>query len=207
MCTGAEIAMMAMSGAGSLMEMDASQRREQAMADASNQRLTEFLDRNAGRTNDATALFENRKDAVDPAAVTDQQAAATDTRSAALSSAVDNTVTPDIPLAGSAPKMIGDVMRGAEDKARADSKTRSNALATAGGFGDMLFGQQLGTADAGRKISTIAGLSQSDAAMLPQYQDLAMHQAAADNPPSMFGSLLRGLGIGGGYYFGGRATD
>lgn len=201
MCTGLEIAML-LGGVGSAVSGIETRKNQDATVRAQNQRLSEFLDRNKARQAEAESLFAQRKTAAEAPAAQQAQADATASRAQATTAAVDRAV-PAIaaPLRQSAETVIGGTYGAEADKAKTASTARANALATNAGFGDALFSQGVGTADAARKIGTIGGLASSDAGMLPYYQDLA---AAQVKRPSGIGSILSALGSAGGSYAGAR---
>lgn len=202
MCTGLEIAALAAGGIGSAVQGAAVRRNQNDTVRAENAQLNQFLDRNKQRQQEAEALFAQRQAAIQPEAAQTAQADATTARQDATTAAVDRAV-PAIaaPLRGSAATLIGDTYGAESDKARTDATARANALSTTAGFGDALFNQGVGTADAARKIGTIGGLAGADASMLPYYQQLA---AAQVKPVSPIGGIIASLGNAAGSYAGSR---
>lgn len=204
MCTGLEIAALAAGTLGSVVQGQEARKQQEAIVAAQNQQLRAFMDRNNQRSEDATALFETRKEAIQPDAVLATQAEAEDTRGSALDSAAASLPAEAAPTKGSTASIIGKVYESAEAREAEKAKKKRDAMAKTASFGDLLFDQQLGTADIGRKIQSITGLAQSDAALLPALQDLAGAEAAGNNQPGLFGQLLSGIGTGGSYYLGSR---
>lgn len=203
MCTGLELAAMAAGAAGNVIEASQTRKQQDAMTAASNNRLNQFLDRNKKREDEAATLFDQRTNDMQPDAVTASQTNATQDRTNAGNVAIDSVAPAGaIPTKGSAATLIGDVYSSEAGKATAKAKDTAARGAKVSGFGDALFGQDLATADAGRRIGSVGALAADDAAMLPYYQDLAIAQAQAKHRPSGIGSLLRGLGMAGGSYAG-----
>ena len=206
MCTGLEIAAMAAGAAGSALQAKEAASQQDAVVEASNSRLNQFLDRNKQRSDDAASLFAERQKASEADQASTARDAAVQTREDRVTQAIDTTApSAPIPLKGSAESVIGDVYASEGAKATDAAKTRAKALARTSGTTDALYGQDLGNTTVGRKIATLGNFASSDAAMLPHYQDLAAGAASARKRPSGFGSLLSGLGSAGGYYLGGRA--
>lgn len=205
MCTGVELALMAAGAGGQLIQANESQRQQDAMVSASNDRLNQFLDRNQQRSDEAAELFRERQSAAEADQAGQSRNEAVQTRETKATEAIDSTAPATAtPTTGSAASVIGKVYESEGAKGRDASKTRARAMAKTSGFGDALFGQDLATANAGRKIGTIGEFASSDAAMLPHYQDLAAAAAGQRNRPGPFGALLSGLGTAGGYYYGSR---
>lgn len=203
MCTGLEIAAMAAGAAGTAIQNSQQRRQEDAMAAASNDRLNQFLDRNKKREVEAAALFDNRAKTMQPDAVTASQTQAEQGRIADANRAIDSVApTGAIPTKGSTESLIGNVYSGEANKSTALAKDTAAKGAAVSGFGDALFGQDMATADAGRRIGSVGALASDDAAMLPYYQDLAIAQARAKHKPGAIGSILQGLGMAGGSYAG-----
>ena len=206
MCTGLEIAALASAAAGtvgSVMQSNAAQNQQEAMVAASNDRLEQFLARNADRAEQAQNVYQERQEAQEPAnANRSREAAEADSRKDLEGAAERAAPAAALPIKGSTQNIIGDVFAREDAEAQAASKDRAGALATTMGFGDSLFANNLANADAGRKIQTTVGNAQSDAAMLPHYQDFASGAAAIRNRPSGIGGILSGLGTAGSYYAG-----
>lgn len=191
MCTGLEIGLMAASAAGQAITAYEQQRYANQQAKVANKELERFLDRNKAREDEAQGILAARKtDAAPEQAQPAREQAATD-RTQVMQSAIDNAnVAAPIPTRSSAESLIGDVYRSEADKATASASDRARALGVTTGFGDALFNQGLGNADAGRKLGTIGAMAGDDAGLLSTYQDLAR---ARVKPPMGIGGMISGI--------------
>lgn len=205
MCTGIELALMGASVAGNLIHANEVQDQQDAVVAAQNQQLQQFLQRNRDRSAEATALFEERREAVSEDAVKKTQADATQKRTEDLHQAVESAPAAAAPIKGTSATVIGDVFKNAKERETTRSKDRAGALAKTSGFGDLITQLGFDNADAGRKVASIGNLAASDANLLPALQDLAGAEASLNNQPGLFGQILSGVGTGAASYFGNRA--
>lgn len=190
---------------GSVISAKEASKQQDAMVTANNQQLTDFLLRNDKRSDEAAAVFDQRKADIQPDQQQANQGAAEAKRSATADAAMASVPAAAPSLKGSAASVIGDVFKNATDREMGRVQEKNQAKAKVDSFGDLLFGNSVANADAGRKIGTVGELASFDAGMLPLYQDLAMAEAQSKNKPGMFGQLLSGLGTAGGYYAGNKA--
>lgn len=190
MCTGAEIALMAASAGGNLLQNAAENRYANQVADAQNQRLEQYLKRNRKREDEATALFDQRKDAADPTAVAETESAATDVRQSSYDQATADAATASAPVSrGSLGKVFDSLTSDVREKETARQGETFENRAAASGATDGMFSRMLADAAAGNRLGTVAGFARSDASMLPTYQDLA---AATVRKPMPIGAMISG---------------
>ena len=103
-------------------------------------------------------------------------------------------------MSGSAPQIVQAENAKRLGEALTRSKANASRLGRLGAYNQNMFDNNLATAQAGQKISVPVGFAQSNAQMLPYYQDLA--EMSATKPMSGIGSLLQAAGQVGGYYAG-----
>lgn len=207
MCTGLEITplllgAMGASTLGTVLSGMEAEKQASAIANAQNRELSDFMKRNKQRSDQAYDVYNARTDDLDKSAVKADQAGAESKRNAETEAIIAEAPAAAAPTTGSAASVIGGVFDEANSKEAAKGKARREAYNRQMSFGDQWFDQGLKTADASRKIGTIADFGGFDSSMLGTYQDLAGAEAAARKRPSPIGAIFSGLGQGAGYYLG-----
>ena len=208
MCTGLEIAALASAGlgaAGTIHQGVTAQKSATAQADASNQVLNSFMDRNDKRAAEAEAVFADRMREARPDQQQDVQQQAVDQRQSAIGDALSKLDTFEVALPANAPRVVTDAIESESARAKGDSKARTDAGAQLAGFTDRLFQSGLATNRTARELGDIGAATESDASTLGYEQELAAFQAAKG--PSVLGSALTGIGTIGAAGFGAAAGN
>lgn len=204
MCTGVEIAMAlgsaALSGVGSAINQREQQKNNERMAAARNAELEQTRQKNRQLSQQATEIFDQRLAQMSPEQQQQQSSQTENARIGELLTAANEAPAVDTPVSGSAPQLVQAENAKRLGEALTRSKSNATRLGTLGMYNQNMFDNNLATAQAGQKISVPVGFAQSNAQMLPYYQDLA--EISASKPMSGIGSLLQAAGQVGGYYAG-----
>lgn len=209
MCTGVETALIASVAAsvlGGQMAAKESANMQSAVVSAQNKRLQQFLDRNEGRATEARQIYDGRQADMEAPPLQAAETAASARLKEALDLAASSAPAAAVPVKESAAKIIGGEYDKTGEEATAKATKRAAAVADMAGFGDALFAGSVANADAGRKIGGISSMAQSDAAMLPYYQDFAAADAMKANKPTGIGQVIAALGNVGSMYLGSGGT-
>ena len=195
MCTGLEVALIGsalLGTAGSVVSSNVAQKNAQRQADARNEALSTFLDKNEVLEGEARDRLQERL-AQEEVAPGDAVTPLSKRRENQANTAIDqSTAGAPLTLSGNAPAVVQRRADEAQAGTNAESKRRAAALADATAFGDLLFEKGLATNDAGRDLGTINTFAQANARLLPVQQDLA--QQGAKQKGNFLGSTLSALG-------------
>jgi hypothetical protein len=191
---------------GGIMQRNEANANNARVAEARNQELRDMSARlRATEQENALKLNSTMDQFTQPG----QEKAQADANAERDAGVMANTAAPvadagDIPLAGSAPKVIKDniasrmltAFQGATDKAKAVSKL--------GSYGDVWGANNRAVGDAGRQIDTNNAGARAWAGLLPSLQDFAQH--AVTKPSSGIGETMQAVGqlgasaAGGGFF-------
>ena len=182
MCTGVEIALIGsalLGGVGSVATSAAQQKSAKRQADARNEALSSFLDKNKILEDEARVALESRLDQ-EKLAPTEAVQPLSAVRADAANAALDaSSVAAPIPLGGNAPAVVANRAATAQAGTDAEARRRAAALADVRGVGDLLFEKGLSTQATGRDLGQINTFARANARLLPIQQDLAQTAAAA----------------------------
>jgi hypothetical protein len=200
--TGLAIASTAASVGGGLYSSYEANNNAQSEMLARNNVLNSFLQKQtAHRKNNEAALTKRVEDMAPQA---NQQKI--DNAVAGRGATIDATTSAppsDVPLTGSAPKVVKDTVAGALSKAFGEATDAAKAKAKVSGYGDMMLDNQFGIGDTERQIGTTNNFARGEAALLPSQQELAGF--AARKPSTGIGQIIQAAGQVGSMYAGSQA--
>lgn len=181
-------------------EAEEAAQREKAARDAE---LMEILQRNRQDADANYQTFQSRLSELQPMPQQIAQDEAATDRASPVQNAVMEFDDVDIPLSGSAPKIVQSQLANAMKDAWDKSTDHAQKMAKLGAYSDHWFNQGLATNEAARDIETRNRFARERTAMLPAMQDFAAYDA--QKPRSGLGELLSGIGRtvagAGGAYF------
>lgn len=198
MCLGPEVAAAlpwilgagAVSAAGSAFDRADADAIARDQAKARNLVLQQTLLKNDPLADQARTTFNQNQQTYSAANVQDRQADAEAERMATGEAA---TVLPEsLPTTADAPSVVNKEVAKRLSEAVAKGKSRAQAAAKLGAFGDQWFQAGMGTDAAARDLAVNANMSQGNLALLSPLQDLAEIKATRTRSP--IGAVLKGIG-------------
>ena len=191
MCTGAEaiaIAGAVASAAGTAATTASANNERDAQIKASNNATQRFLSNNQKIANESTDIFNQRLAQEENTSAAEEISQLSERRQQATTPQIDaNAVL--APLRGSAPKVVSDEAARSVGEANDRSKDQAENLANLRSFSDLVFSKNLSTQDTARQLSTLNGFSNTNAALLPSQQELAVLGASGGNGLGALGTI------------------
>ena len=176
---------------GGLIERQQANKQAKAVAEARNAALRQYLSKQEGLEQEGRGLLDGV--VARYADGNTQLADAQGNRTGVIIDTVGKTSDPNAiqHTRDASPAVTSEIakrMLAAYNRATDHAK----AMGAVGGYGDQWFNNNVATGDVARQIGTLQNFSRGNTAILQSQQDLA--EAAAYKQPSMWGSLLKGVG-------------
>ncbi len=179
---------------GSMITSNEQQKNAERQAAARNQKMELTLSRNDPIADQSRKALDARLAKSTPDAVTADQTAEQNKRTAQVEQAVTPVAqsTDNAPLTGSAPAVVQSALAKKMQDVFAQGKARAQAAGALGSYGDSWLNQGFANADVNRQQSIDNNFLQGNLQILPAQQDIA--ETRAYKPISPIGGILSGLG-------------
>jgi hypothetical protein len=195
MCTGMIAPLLissAMTAGGTFINQRAEQANAERQMNARNQALQATLAQNKIQGDRARTAYQQREDAIQPQAASQQSEDLTQKRQQTFQQALAPVQTGEIPIAGSAPSVIGKAMSEAFNREKDFNSRKADARGALEGYSDVFLQRGLGDQQARRDIGVANNFIQGNMGILPAQQQVAALNATKPNP--FLGNLLIGGG-------------
>jgi|WetSurMetagenome_2_1015567.scaffolds.fasta_scaffold421351_2 hypothetical protein len=177
---------------GAMQRRDAAA-QARATAEARNNILTQYLQKQADFAKESRGYLDTRMGDYAPgaqdAALSNAQTARTATSTGAITGPSDGS---EIAFSSSAPAVVRGEYAKRMLSAFNSATERAKASGKLGGYGDTWLGNNVGIADTGRRIDTVNNFSRGETGILNDQMDLA--EIGAKKEASIWGPILSGAG-------------
>lgn len=199
MCDPITAGALALSAAGGFVQSRRANASAKAQANARDEQLRAELTRQKGFQDENNAKLQERLNDFTPEEQTKRRAEEVSERVVSGEAAIAGAPKADIPISGTAPKVVADTIARGQERGTSDARSFAGNNARLAAFGDLLLRNNIGVQRTAQDIGLTNSLARASSGLSGYEQAEASANAAKG--PSMLGDLLSlggaGLGIAG----------
>lgn len=177
---------------GGMMDRREDEKNAARQASARNAVLSQTLDKNRKLSEESYGTFDKRLAEAQPEPQQGQLEGAREKRVAEAKSTIREAAPGEVPLSGSAPKVVQSQLAKRLSEAQVKNEDAATKIGNLSAYGDQWFQNNLDNVEAARGIDTTRGFAQQNLSLMPALQDLA--QYGAYKPKSGLGTALQQVG-------------